>query len=74
MAKYIDLQLVSELADNNGYVRYEDILCIPAADVVSRGAYEQVAWERSIAIEQLREIGKSLGEKMDDIRRKNNNE
>lgn len=67
MAKYIDLQLVSELADNNGYVRYEDILGIPAADVVSRGAYEQVAWERDVALEQLRGIGKSLGERMDDI-------
>lgn len=29
--------------------------------------HKQVMWERDIAIEQLREIGKSLGEKMDDV-------
>lgn len=40
---------------------------IPAADVVSREAYEQVRWERDVAIEQLSQIGKSFGEKMDDI-------
>lgn len=36
----------------------------PAADVVSKGAYDQVAWERDVAIQQLREdYGVSLGEK-----------
>lgn len=37
---------------------------IPAADVVTKGAYDQVAWERDIAIQQLREdYGVGLGEK-----------
>lgn len=40
---------------------------IPASDVVSREEYEQVRWERDVAIEQLSQIGKSFGEKMDDI-------
>ena len=36
----------------------------PAADVVSRCAYNQVAWERDQAIKQLREdYGVGLGEK-----------
>lgn len=33
-----------------------------------KSAYEQIRWERDVAIEQLSEIGKSLGEKMDDIK------
>ena len=36
----------------------------PTADVVPKAAYDQVAWERDIAIQQLREdYGVSLGEK-----------
>jgi len=41
---------------------------IPAADVVPTGAYNQAAWERDTAIEQLKQIGKSFGEQMDDVR------
>ena len=41
---------------------------IPAADVVSRGAYDQCDWERVVALTQLKEIGKGLGERMDDVR------
>lgn len=40
----------------------------PAADVVPKSVLEQVMWERDIAIEQLGEIGKGLGEKMNDVR------
>lgn len=40
----------------------------PAADVVSRGAYDQTDWERCVALTQLKEIGKSFGERMDDVR------
>lgn len=43
------------------------ISLIPAADVVSKAAYDQVAWERHLAEVQLKSIGKSLGEKMDDV-------
>ena len=40
---------------------------IPAVDAVERGVFEQVAWERDIAVGQLSDIGKSFGEKMDDV-------
>lgn len=46
---------------------YSKIRTIPAVDAVERSAFEQVAWERDIAIKQLADIGKSLGEKMDDV-------
>ena len=37
----------------------------PAADVVSKGLYEQTKWERDVALAQLEEYGVSLGEKAD---------
>lgn len=37
------------------------------ADVVSRGLFDQIKWERDIAIDQLDQIGKTLGEKMDNV-------
>ena len=40
----------------------------PNNQVVSHSAYEQVAWERDLAIRQLQDIGKGLGERMDDIK------
>ena len=33
-------------------------------DVVSQGVFEQVMWERDIAIEQLKELGYGFGEKI----------
>ena len=39
----------------------------PAVDAVDRAVYEQVAWERDTALAQLSDIGKGLGEKMDDV-------
>lgn len=39
----------------------------PSSNVVSRVAYDQVIWERDTALAQLAEIGKGLGEKMDDV-------
>lgn len=42
-----------------------------AADVVDKKTHEevckQIMWERDVAIAQLKEIGKSLGEKMSDV-------
>ena len=35
------------------------------SDTVSRGVFEQVMWERDIAIEQLKELGYGLGEKIE---------
>lgn len=46
----------------------EKLKSIPAADVVSRKAYEQIVWERDTAIRQLAEIGKNFGSKMNDVR------
>lgn len=40
---------------------------LPTVDAVSIEIHKQVQQERDIAIEQLSEIGKSLGEKMDDV-------
>ena len=37
----------------------------PTADVAPKSAYDQVRWERDIAIKQLEEIGLSFGEKTD---------
>lgn len=37
----------------------------PAADVVSKDLYEQIKWERDVALAQLEEYGVSLGEKAD---------
>ena len=36
----------------------------PSSDMVSRGVFEQVMWERDVAIEQLKELGYELGEKI----------
>lgn len=36
-------------------------------DSVSQSVVDQIRWERDTALEQLAEIGKGLGEKMDDV-------
>ena len=38
---------------------------LPAADVVSKGVYEQVQWERDMAMQQLEEHGIPFGAKAD---------
>ena len=40
-----------------------DIEVLPSAEAVLKGTYEQVRWERDTALEQLKELGYSLGEK-----------
>ena len=35
----------------------------PCNDMVSRGVFKQVMWERDVAIEQLKDLGYKLGEK-----------
>jgi len=35
------------------------------SDIVSRGAFEQVMWERDVAIGQLKELGYGLGQKVE---------
>lgn len=36
-------------------------------DAVSKGLYDQIKWERDIALEQLEELGLSLGQKIDGV-------
>lgn len=43
----------------------KEIKDFPAADVVSKELYEQIKWERDVALAQLEEYGVSLGEKAD---------
>lgn len=40
----------------------------PAADMVTRTAYDQLRYERDTALAQLKAIGKGIGDKMDDVR------
>lgn len=45
-------------------VTYKKIInSVPSADVVSMDVVKQFMWERDMAIEQLKELGYSLGEK-----------
>lgn len=82
MTEYIDREALYEKAywhgehpdvenpfpDGVDAVDIKDVDAIPAADVVSFGVYEQVAWERDIAIQQLREdYGVELGQKKADV-------
>ena len=71
MAEYIERGKLKEVFEEDGHLSAyveEMIDSIPAADVVSRGAYDQCDWERVVALTQLKEIGKGLGERMDDVR------
>lgn len=36
-------------------------------DMVSKGLFDQIKWERDVAIEQLKEIGLSLGQKIEGV-------
>ena len=36
--------------------------------MVKRSTFEQIKWERDVALSQLNEINKGLGEKMDNIK------
>ena len=39
----------------------------PTEEAVSRSLFEQYKWERDIAIEQLEELGLSLGQKIEGV-------
>lgn len=69
MAEYIERGAVLNIlaSKNAPWDGYQKVSELPAADVVSKAAYDQVAWERHLAEVQLKSIGKSLGEKMDDV-------
>lgn len=70
--RYIDLmKLKMAIAANNilntNKTLEEIIDDEPAAEVVSKGLFDQIKWERDIAIEQLEELGLSLGQKIDGV-------
>lgn len=72
MAEYIEreaLLLEAERDSNfNLVVRAKTIQNFPAADVVSKAVHKQVAWERDLAIQQLKgDYGVGLGEKKKDV-------
>ena len=69
MTEYIEREAVLNIlaSKNAPWDGYQKVSELPTADVVSKAAYDQVAWERHLAEVQLKSIGKSLGEKMDDI-------
>lgn len=67
--KYIKLSQALEVLDSCAcWWAHERMERIPAADVVPTELYNQILWERDTALAQLAEIGKGLGEKMDDVR------
>lgn len=43
----------------------KEVSPIRPMDVVSAGAYEQVAWERDLAVQQLKDYGVGLGQAKD---------
>ena len=59
--------------DGNTQWEYKKALCVlkdtidkmPVVDAVSKGLYDQIKWERDIAIEQLADLGLSLGQKIE---------
>ena len=55
------------VASFNYQYAIDALLALAPADVVPVSAYKQVMWERDIAVEQLKQIGKGLGEVMDDV-------
>lgn len=73
MAEYIEKEAAKRaFFKGNEFVYYgtdvhDRLDELPAVDAVERAVYEQVAWERDMAIEQLKAIGKGFGEKMDDV-------
>lgn len=60
---YMDKARIADAASTVEWLKYY----APAADVVSKAAFDQVLWERDVAIQQLREdYGVGLGEKKAD--------
>ena len=73
MKNYIDKDAVKALFENSSkHILEKDALCrvnsVPVEDVVKRSTFEQIKWERDVALSQLNEINKGLGEKMDNIK------
>ena len=50
-------------------ITQEEVDALPPADVVSRDCFDRILLENDTMRQQLAEIGKTLGAKMDDVRR-----
>lgn len=62
--KYIEFDKLIECLWSDFPAKIMDVVeNMDAADVVPRSAYEQVLWERDVAIAQLKEHGIPFGEK-----------
>lgn len=46
----------------------DKVYCLPAADVVARDCYDRILAENDTMREQLAQIGKKPGDRMDDVR------
>ena len=53
-------------SDDYEYEMHKAVLAL-LKESVSQGVVDQIRWERDTALSQLKEIGKGLGSKMDDI-------
>ena len=66
-----ELELVKSVVDVPIKYEIEDVIqrikSTPTVDAVSKGLYDQIKWERDVAIEQLEELGLSLGQKIDGV-------
>lgn len=61
--------LLSEAMEDGayGYVDAKQIADAPTIDAVPRKAFDGILWENDMMRKQLADIGKSFGEKMDDM-------
>lgn len=62
-----EMFLHAPMTEDEKIMIFRRLNAVPAVDAVERAVYEQVVWERDLAVKQLADIGKSLGEKMDDV-------
>lgn len=72
MGRYIDTGKITYMWQEYKDGEYTDgvtlqsiIDRVPTEDVVSKGLYNQIKWERDIALEQLADLGLCLGQKIE---------
>ena len=72
MGRYIDTSKITYMWQEYKNGEYTDgvtlqsiIDRVPTEDVVSKGLYDQIKWERDIALEQLEDLGLCLGQKIE---------
>lgn len=76
MTRLIDADALREDWLQNGENEYvydanaflESIDDAPTVEAIPKGVYEQVKWERDMAVQQLNDYGVQLGEKADCVR------